>query len=315
MNQSEMKLKAGDWVAVKSREEIAKSLDVDGAIDGLPFMPEMLAFCGKRFQVLRRAEKTCFEFAPNRYAVQEFRNNDVVLLDSLRCSGADHDGCARACLLFWKHAWLKKVEPGQPEAAVEANPDRNQVTLDLKTMSEPGRYRCQATELIRATQPIPRTRKLTKCVTDILSGSRGLFEMAWLILWPLWRKATAWFPRRALIGHLKKTPVGDLKLQPGELVVIKSAAEIENTLDGKGRNRGMICDFGMCRYSGGTYKVRSRLERMISEPTGEMRQVESTVILDGLYCLCWNTLGGCPRQDFLYWREVWLDRVGGGGPR
>jgi hypothetical protein len=57
------------------------------------------------------------------------------------------------------------------------------------------------------------------------------------------------------------------------------------------------------------------LERMISEPTGEMRQVEGTVILEGLECLCWNATGGCPRGEFAYWREVWLERCGPGAPR
>jgi hypothetical protein len=92
-------------------------------------------------------------------------------------------------------------------------------------------------------------------------------------------------------------------------VEIKSAVEISQTLDARGRNRGLSCDYGMCQYSGRRYRVRNRLDRLISEATGEMRQVEGTVILEDLHCLCWNVLGGCPRQDFMYWRELWLRRV------
>ena len=66
----------------------------------------------------------------------------------------------------------------------------------------------------------------------------------------------------------------------------------------------------MCQFSGNTYRVQDRLDRMISEATGEMRKVEGTVILEGLNCLCWDALGGCPRGDFMYWREVWLERPG-----
>jgi len=91
--------------------------------------------------------------------------------------------------------------------------------------------------------------------------------------------------------------------------VIKPESEIAQTLDARGRNRGLVCDFGMSQYSGRKYKVQARLDRMISESTGEMRRVEGTVILEGLNCLCWNVLGGCPRQDFMYWREVWLERA------
>lgn len=314
MSRVDLNVRAGDWVEVKGRAQIFETLDANGTLDGLPFMPEMLAFCGRRFQVLRLAEKTCFEFAPNRYGVQEFRNNDVVILSELRCSGSDHDGCARACFLFWKTSWIQKVDPKQIPTGSHGLSGPKQRLDILRTKTDAHRYVCQATELIRATRPIPRLRKVLKCFSAVRSGSRSAFEMAGLMWQPIWRKATSWFPRRVVAGPLKKTPVGDLKLQPGELVMIKSVPEIEKTLNSQGRNRGMICDAGMCRFSGGTYKVRSRLDRMISEPTGEMLQVESTVILDGLYCLCWNTLGGCPRQDFLYWREVWLDRVGSERP-
>ena len=311
MSQVDLELKAGDWVEVKSFLEIAETLGPEGTLDGLPFMPEMLAFCGRRFRVLRRAEKACFEMTPNSYAIQEFHNNDVVLLDGLRCSGADHDGCQRTCMLFWKEAWVRKAE-NRPELVISPEPsDLKRLGARLKTIAAPGGYICQATELVRATQPLTRGRILLKCLLDIRSGSRGLLEMAWLVLRPLWRKTTQWLPHRTLAGNLKRTPVGDLKLQPGEWVEIKSEAEIAQTLDRRGCNRGMLCDLGMSQYGGGKYRVRNRLDRMISEPTGEMRAVEGTVILDGLNCLCWNVVGGCPREDFMYWREVWLKRSNG----
>ena len=41
--------RAGDWVEVKSAKEILATLDDKGRLDHLPFMPEMLQFCGKRF--------------------------------------------------------------------------------------------------------------------------------------------------------------------------------------------------------------------------------------------------------------------------
>ncbi|MGH8594769.1 MAG: hypothetical protein ACREV3_13235 [Gammaproteobacteria bacterium] len=302
-----MKLRAGDWVEVKEPREIAETLDTEGTLDGLPFMPEMLEYCGQQFRVLRRSEKTCVEF-PTTYWMREFRGNDVVLLERLRCSGGHHDGCQRACMLFWKTAWLRKADTRRPAATLDQS-GHEPLRSKLKTTSVPGRYCCQSTELAKATQPLTRTRILLHCLDDIRSRSRGVFEMVWLILVPLWRKATSRIPRRRLAGDLTRTPVGDLKLQPGEWVQIKSASEILRTLDVRGRNRGLICDYGMCRFSGGKYTVRNRLDRMISEPTGEMRSVESTVILDGLTCLCWNSLGGCPREEFMYWREVWLERA------
>lgn len=54
-----MNLHAGDWVEVRSKEEILSGLDKDGRLDGLPFMPQMLSYCGRRFRVYKSAHKTC----------------------------------------------------------------------------------------------------------------------------------------------------------------------------------------------------------------------------------------------------------------
>src|SRR6267142_1519493 len=48
-------LRAGHWVEVRSADEILATLDDRGALDALPFMPEMLQYCGKRFRVFKRA--------------------------------------------------------------------------------------------------------------------------------------------------------------------------------------------------------------------------------------------------------------------
>ena len=49
----------GDWVEVRSKEEILSTLDQNGRLEGLPFMPQMFRYCGQRFQVYKRAHKTC----------------------------------------------------------------------------------------------------------------------------------------------------------------------------------------------------------------------------------------------------------------
>ena len=304
-------LRSGDWVEVRSAEEIARTLDAEGTLNGLPFMPEMQEHCGRRFRVLRRAEKTCVELNGGRYGIREFRPNNVILLETLRCSGGAHGGCQRACLLFWKTAWLRKVEDGQ-----FADPSNTrggeELRSKLKTMVAPDRYFCQSTELVRATNPQSLTpaRILLKCFYDVRSGAVGVFEMIGLILVPLYRKIRdRLFGRPRLLGSLTRTPVGTLELQPGEIVEIKSLKGMQETLDRKGRNRGLVCDIEMEQFSGRKYRVRSRLDRMISEPTGEMRKVEGTVFLEDNLCLCARVLGGCPRLEYNYWREVWLQRV------
>ncbi len=59
MSQQNAGLCRGDLVEVKTPDEIFQTLDAAGALDHLPFMPEMLEFCGQRFRVSRRALTVC----------------------------------------------------------------------------------------------------------------------------------------------------------------------------------------------------------------------------------------------------------------
>ena len=101
-----MTLCAGDWVEVRSKEEILATLDKNGRLDGMPLMPQMLEQCGKRFQIHRRAHKTC-DTISGHYANR--RVPDGIHLGH-RCDGKAYGGCQAACLIFWKEAWLKPVD-------------------------------------------------------------------------------------------------------------------------------------------------------------------------------------------------------------
>jgi hypothetical protein len=35
----------------------------------------------------------------------------TVFLEGVYCDGKRHNDCDRSCLLFWREAWLKRVEP------------------------------------------------------------------------------------------------------------------------------------------------------------------------------------------------------------
>src|ERR1700722_2368440 len=101
MNKSpsnKKRLKAGDWVEVLSREEVLATLDEHGRFENLAFMPEMLQFCGQRFRVFKRADKTC-DPAREPWSIRRVRN--CVHLEGLRCDGDGHGGCQAGCLIFW----------------------------------------------------------------------------------------------------------------------------------------------------------------------------------------------------------------------
>src|SRR5437763_11159239 len=110
MKKTTKKLRPGDFVEVKAPAEILQTLDAEGTLDQLPFMPEMVEFCGRRFQISKRVVKTCYYTKAGSSGMRKFRTDDVVLLDGLRCSSAEHDGCQKACMSFWREAWPKKIE-------------------------------------------------------------------------------------------------------------------------------------------------------------------------------------------------------------
>ena len=56
--------------------------------------------------VFKRAHKTC----DTANLTGGRRMIDAVHLDEIRCDGKAHGGCDAACLIFWKEAWLKKVD-------------------------------------------------------------------------------------------------------------------------------------------------------------------------------------------------------------
>ena len=54
-----LNLRVGEVVEVRGKDEILATLDERGELKALPFMPEMLQFCGRRFRVDKLAVKLC----------------------------------------------------------------------------------------------------------------------------------------------------------------------------------------------------------------------------------------------------------------
>jgi len=63
-------------VEVRRPSDIIATLDGDGTLDGLPFMPEMVPLCGQRFRVAYHVEKTCVD--GYRDTFRAFSAGDVV---------------------------------------------------------------------------------------------------------------------------------------------------------------------------------------------------------------------------------------------
>lgn len=305
--------RAGEWVEVRSAAEILATLGSDGTLDRLPFMPEMLEYCGKRFPVYRRADKTCDTI----HASLSRRMENAVHLEGLRCTGAAHGGCQAECLLFWKEAWLKRPDDTRP-APESGGITAAQLEQSARKAGEPESFACQATELYRATAEMP-WYDLRQYFRELRSGNVTLgtmlktFAIAWynVLARRLSRLGVKRYPYVA--GHcVGRTPTETLGLQPGELVRVKPKAEIMKTLGPDRKNRGLLFDVEMTPFCTRTYRVRRRVERLINEKTGAMMTIpRDCIVLDGAYC------GGrlskdrlfCPRSIPSFWREIWLERV------
>lgn len=291
----------GEAVLIRSAEEITKTLDADGKLEGLPFMPEMARFCGTQARVHRHVDKTCVEGFGLR------RMEGTVLLEGLRCDGSAHDGCQRSCMLFWKEAWLRPLEavaqPGVP------GPTPLSTLTDLPTWRD-DRYVCQSTELHAASRAMSRWN-VTHFLREIRRGELtfpGFMQILFHTAFTRFRLFLGLPQVGGLAGSQQKNPRGDLGLQSGEWVEVLSHPEIQATLDPSGKNCGLSFEPGMFDCFGKRFQVEHQLERIILEQTGKMVSLSHTVTLKGVTCQG-PCAKNCPRNNALYWREAWLRRV------
>jgi hypothetical protein len=310
------RLRPGEQVALRTPDEILATLDPQGALEGVPFMPEMLKFYGTALRVAKRAEKICDTICP----IGSRRLPGCVYLEDARCDGTAHGGCQAECRLYWKEAWLTRctgnAPPAMPDPSALARL-HDFVTARTRQPANRHHFRCQATEARRATTPL-REWDLRQYAREVSSGNITLREMLRVALravpWELKRLArrpAVALPRNRLAEHRQPER---LNLQPGEWVEVRSAEEIARTLDARGYNRGLYFSAPeMLAACGKHYRVHRRVERIIDEVTGKMiRMKNECIVLEGLVCKGDRSVGRwfCGREIYPYWREAWLKRVG-----
>jgi hypothetical protein len=319
-----MTLRVGDRVEVRSAEEILATLDGDAELESLPFMPEMLQFCGQQFTVDKVALKLCDTIGRSGFR----RMDNAVHLSGARCDGKAHGGCQAGCLVYWKTAWLKPVDSPPGPQPPPSPPARMLPLLSVASRGEPATdgtetYRCQATELLRAAPETVPVRDLRQYVRDVRSGNVSAPWAVRAFLVALFNRfqdiSRQRLPRGLrfrgglrwgfLRGKATKTPTARTDLQPGELVRIKPKPEILKTLNGDLLNRGLGFDVEMTRFCGRTARVERRVEKIIDEKTGQMLHMRNPcIVLEGVVCEGAYSVN-CPRSIYAYWRELWLERV------
>ncbi len=332
------RFRRGDVVEVRSAPEILATLDERGRLEELPFMPEMLAFCGKRFRVGAVAHKTC----DTATKTGGRSVSAAVHLEDLRCDGSAHAGCQAACLLFWKDDWLRPVYArltAAPSASPAATPLCSPEQLQAAAFAAPApadgsvAYACQATELPRYSRPLPwwDARQYLRDVTTGNHAARHVARVLFLAaLSKLMRLPFGYRAMRALYDRVHRLITGrqspfvegiagqktveapaPLELRPGERVRVRSLASIARTLNASGKHRGLFYGPEMSRYCGQTLTVRHRVTQIIDEGTGKMIQMKNPcIVLDGAVCPAEYSDHRllCPRAITAYWRELWLER-------
>jgi hypothetical protein len=320
-------LRVGQLVEVRSPEEILATLDENGELESLPFMPEMVRYCGRRFTVYKSAHKLCDTMTRSGMR----RMDNAVHLVGVRCDGGGHGGCQASCLMYWKTAWLKPVDRRTEDPVDATTPDASRLLPLLTTSSrrppaEDGseRYACQATEILRAAPDVLPVRDLGQYVRDVRTGNANI---RWTLrafgvgVFNKLQDRSAKLPPRLrfrgglrwkfLKGTATTTPTGSLDLQPGEWVRVKSKEDIMKTLNADLLNRGMGFDAEMSRWCGHVGRVARRIDQLLDEKTGKMLHMKSPcIVLEDVICQgAYN--GNCPRAITPYWREIWLERVDG----
>lgn len=314
-SRAHLGLRPGELVEIRSVDEILRTLDGNGTLEGVPFMPEMVPYCGERARVFRRIDK----LNDWVHGTGLRRMRDLVLLKDLRCDGSAHGGCQANCHLRWREAWLRRVGADAPSPSPAACPrprpdpeDLSRFALRQRNDAGEIRYVCQATELTAGAGPL-RWGDPRHYARDLLTGNvrLGRFIVGVALAcfnWAQRYRGGVGFPVYS-VGTSNNSPHEALELRPGELVRVKPKHLIETTLNNRSRNRGLWFDREMLRFCGGEYRVKARVERAIVEKTGELRLLTNPcIILEGVTATG-EYLAFNPENEYIFWREIWLERV------
>lgn len=266
-------------------------------------MPEMVPYCGQRFPVLRRVDKV-WEYAHGT-GLRRMRN--TILLRTLRCDGQGHGGCQANCHLIWKLDWVK---PPRKEGRPDAARSRNGLLDEHTYVATPQgmRYVCQATQIRAASEQL-RFSNLSHYWRDFIGGNARLGTVLVELGVRLFNVGQSRFgrPKWPVLKPLDSdiSPLQELRLQPGQMVRVKSKREIESTLNRDLRNRGLSFSGDLLADCGGSYRAAASIHRAIHESTGEMLTMKNpSILLDGVH-----STGGpllIPQNEY-FWREIWLE--------
>jgi hypothetical protein len=311
-------MRPGDLVRVRSASEIFATLDEDGTVEGIPFMPEMLRYVDKHYRVSKRIEKICWYTAES----SSRRLPGTLFLEDLRCDGGGHGGCQAECRIYWKEEWVERVEAEAPERSRDEESferlralvsERSRTSKSFENGPEEV-FRCQITESLGASSPL-QPREWGQYVAEVRNGNVGITRFlkvfvrmnVWRVLQRLGR--TPGLPKLAGPNRVDGEKLG---LQPGDVVEVRPLDEIGATLDDNMKHRGLRYSAELTPACGKRFRVKNRVDRLIDENTGRMIELKNDcIVLEGFVCSGDRSPSSlfCPREAYPLFREAWLRRV------
>ncbi len=108
-------LQSGDWVRVKSYNQILATLDANNRNRGLYFDAEMVPYCGHTFRVLKLAKRIVDEKTGKMTELK----NPCIMLEGVVCKGRYSECrlfCPRGIYSYWREIWLERVSEAEAVA-------------------------------------------------------------------------------------------------------------------------------------------------------------------------------------------------------
>lgn len=210
-------------------------------------------------------------------------------------------------MVIWKTEWLAPANDQHARDGMNA-PEAMKQLLDFAIANAMNSElaNCQATQLHQITHKRNRLN-VGRYIDEVNLNRVSVTAMATSFCGGMLGRVVG--SKQSVVGTQKRTPTSDLKLPPGDKVIVKSEQAIIETLDANGKNRGLWFDPVMLRYCGQELKVIQRITTLVDEMSGRIRHLKiPSVVLEDLQCQP-GERRFCSRLLHLFWREAWLERA------
>ena len=116
-----LNLQPGEFVRVKSYEDILHTLDTENMNRGMRFDAEEVPFCGRTYRVRNRVEK----FIDERTGKVKTLKTPAVILEGVYCQGrysSHRMFCPRSIFSWWREVWLERVYDNEQQQTSDLIP-------------------------------------------------------------------------------------------------------------------------------------------------------------------------------------------------